>query len=392
MTVNGDNRTRAKAWAAGIDAARRRAGLVVPDGVAVRGEQLRRLVSQWVLAELAPGRLMPWLPIAFGFGIVAYFTADREPAWWAAITAALAALTTAILARRRSVGFPLALGSAAIALGFVTAALQTKRVAHPILPFTVASAQLEGFVEVGEERERIDWMIWVALWVTSLPGAVGHMRAFGAGPLLLATAGLLLLCLLRTPLRWCGAALVVAASLWAVNAARPDVLIAADGRAAAIRRVDGRLAVLASGRDTFAIKEWLAADGDGRLPADKTLHEGIRCDAVGCLGYFADGRLVSMVLNVEAFAEDCARAAVVVSAREAPGDCAAYLIDRRTWRARGATALRWTGNSFEATYAQPPGYDRPWARAYPASETVVPLAQTAPRDATPRTEDLEPGD
>ena len=60
----------------------------------------------------------------------------------------------------------------------------------------------------------IDWMVVVALWVTSLPGAVGHMRAFGTGPLLLGTAGILLLCLLRTPLRWSGAVLAVAASLW----------------------------------------------------------------------------------------------------------------------------------------------------------------------------------
>ena len=75
--------------------------------------------------------------------------------------------------------------------------------------------------------------------------------------------------------------------------------------------------MLSSGRDTFAIKEWLMADGDGRLPTDKTLHGGVRCDAIGCIGRFTDGRLASMVLNVEAFAEDCARAAVVV--QRAPG-------------------------------------------------------------------------
>ena len=206
--------------------------------------------------------------------------------------------------------------------------------------------------------EGIDWMIWVALRVTSLPGAVGHMRAFGTGPLLLATAGLLLLCLLRTPMRWSGAALVVAASLWAANVPQPDVLIA----------------------------------GDGRLPADKSLRDGVRCDAIGCIGTLADGRLVSMVLNIEAFAEDCTRAAVVLSARQAPGDCAAKLVDRRAWRAYGATALRWSGTRFEETYAQPSGYDRPWARAPRDSETAPPQTQTAPRDATPRAEDLEPGD
>jgi len=149
---SGDSRTRAKAWTAGVDAARRRAGLVTPDGLTVPAERLRRLLSQWTTAELAPGRLMPWLPVAFG--IVAYFTADREPTWWAAVAAALTALTITVLARRHSIGFPLALGVAAMALGFAAATLQTKRIAHPVLPFTIASALVEGFVEVREERER----------------------------------------------------------------------------------------------------------------------------------------------------------------------------------------------------------------------------------------------
>ncbi len=45
--------------------------------------RLRDTISSWVGAEVAPGRLMPWLPVAFGFGIVVYFTAEREPALWA---------------------------------------------------------------------------------------------------------------------------------------------------------------------------------------------------------------------------------------------------------------------------------------------------------------------
>jgi hypothetical protein len=67
------------------------------------------------------------------------------------------------------------------------------------------------------------------------------------------------------------------------------------------------------------------------------LNTGVTCDAIGCIGKLADGRLASMVLDVEAFAEDCAHAAVVVSARQAPLlVCAATLIDRRrlahAWR------------------------------------------------------------
>src|SRR5262245_45556210 len=40
-------------------------------------------IRAWVAVEAGPGRLVPWLAIAFGCGIAVYFTADREPAPWA---------------------------------------------------------------------------------------------------------------------------------------------------------------------------------------------------------------------------------------------------------------------------------------------------------------------
>jgi competence protein ComEC len=81
-------------------------------------------------------------------------------------------------------------------------------------------------------------------------------------------------------------------------------------------------------------KERLAADADARTPKDVSLNKGVTCDAIGCIGKLTDGRLASMVLEIEAFAEDCARAAVVVSAREAPSSaCASTLVDRDVWRA-----------------------------------------------------------
>jgi competence protein ComEC len=90
----------AKAWAPELDAAGRPAGLLLPDGVANAAGWLRGLVSQWAAAEVAPGRLLPWLPVAFGLGIVAYFTADREPTWWATSTLALIGFAVTFLAHR----------------------------------------------------------------------------------------------------------------------------------------------------------------------------------------------------------------------------------------------------------------------------------------------------
>jgi competence protein ComEC len=237
----------------------------------------------------------------------------------------------------------------------------------------------------------LDWMIAVALWVAHLPGAVGRIQAFGTGPLLLGPMGILLICLLRTPLRLSGAAVVAAACVWAATTPRQDVLIAADGRAAAVRGPDGRLSILVNMRDAFAIKEWLAADADPRDPKDTSLQNGVTCDAIGCIGHLPDGRLVSFARSLEALAEDCTRAVVVVSSREAKSPCAAILVDRKVWRDKGALALRLTGSHFEETAARPTGLERPWAHG-PANEIAAAPTPPNPQDATPPKDALEADD
>jgi hypothetical protein len=69
------------------------------------------------------------------------------------------------------------------------------------------------------------------------------------------------------------------------------------------------------------------------------------------------------------------------------------LIDRPVWRTHGTIALNWTGGRFEESAVRPPGYDRPWARAMhnPATMKSSP-ARPLLRNATPRAQDLEPGD
>jgi len=247
----------------------------------------------------------------------------------------------------------------------------------------------------------IEWMIAVALWVANLPGAVGRIAAFGAGPLLLSTAGLVVVCLLRTPLRWCGAAVLGVAILWAFHPARPDVLVGDGGQAFAVRAADGKLAVVKTGHDTFAVGEWLKADGDARQPGDAGLAEKFACDRAGCIAQLADGSLVSVVVAPEAFEEDCARAKLVLSQRTAPPFCRAAVVDRTAWRQTGALALTRTDAGFAIMAARPLTQDRPWARrngeAGGAGERSTLAAPPAPaaqnaRDATPRADDLGPDD
>lgn len=242
----------------------------------------------------------------------------------------------------------------------------------------------------------IDWMTQIALWVAALPGAVGRVTAFGVGPLLLGTLGLIVLCLLRSPLRLVGAPLALVAVLWAVRTPQPDVLVSADGQSAAVR-VDGKLAIWRGGSDTFAARDWLAADADARAVTDAGVKEGISCDPAGCIGTLADGRRVSVVLTPEAFEEDCAKAVVVLTNRQAPPFCKALVIDRNSRRGTGAVALMRDGEGFTVTPARPPGYDRPWAprgtnpgsAASPTVSTAEPRSSSTPRDATPAAADLE---
>jgi competence protein ComEC len=245
----------------------------------------------------------------------------------------------------------------------------------------------------------IEWMDWVALWVTSLPGAFGRVTSFGTAPLLLATAGLLVIGLFKTPLRWSGAVFVVLAIVLALRAPAPDILIAADGRTFAVRGADGKLAFHHTGGDTFATREWLAADADGRDAADKGLGDGISCDPSGCVGKLDDGRLISYVMAPEAFEEDCRRAAIIVAIRDAPPDCDATVIGRRDWRERGALALYRSGAAFIVEAARPPNFDRPWApraarATMPPNADVAPNmpAAAVPREATPPAEDLQADD
>jgi len=250
----------------------------------------------------------------------------------------------------------------------------------------------------------IEWMDTVALWVASLPGAFGRVTSFGAGPLLFATAGLLVIGLLKTPLRWSGAAFVVLALVLAAHTPVPDVLVAAEGRTVAVRGANGKLAFHRTGSDTFATSELLASYADGRDVNAKGLGEGIACDPLGCIGKLADGRIVSYVLAPDAFEDDCRRAAIIVATRDAPPDCEAIVIGRKQWREQGALALyrNRNGSGFSIEPARPLNHDRPWApRAAPhvartANADAAPNAPAAPpasmHDVTPRSEDLQADD
>jgi competence protein ComEC len=245
----------------------------------------------------------------------------------------------------------------------------------------------------------IGWMIAVSQWVAALPGAIGRVHAFGSGPLALMSLGMIALALLRTPLRLAGAGVLAAGVVWAALTPAQDVFVATNGGSVAVRGEDGRLRAMRTGGDTFALREWLAADADARVPTDRTLTDGVSCDPSRCVTKDVQGRLVMLARQPQALAEGCATAALIVTLRPLPAGCQAMVIDRATLQARGAMTLRMSGQGSDSLYvveaARPMGVSRPWASAGDDPSVLVPAfnPQTStPRDATPREADVQPGD
>jgi competence protein ComEC len=112
-------------------------------------------IRQWARAEAGAGRLLPWIPVAFGAGIACYFSADHEPVGWVAALTAAGFCAATFLLRRRKV-FALAAMVAATVAGFATATLKTIWIGHGVLAAPIYSVSLKGFVETREVRERTD--------------------------------------------------------------------------------------------------------------------------------------------------------------------------------------------------------------------------------------------
>jgi competence protein ComEC len=64
------------------------AGGYLPSGLGI-WPPLVETLRQWARAEAGAGRLLPWVPVAYGTGIAFYFAADHEPVLSAAAVVAV---------------------------------------------------------------------------------------------------------------------------------------------------------------------------------------------------------------------------------------------------------------------------------------------------------------
>jgi len=113
-------------------------------------------IREWASQEVGAGRFLPRFAVAYGAGIVLYFTAERELALWAAGSLTALCALVAVLLRRQIVPYVVALGAFGTALGFAVATIKTALIDHPVLRFATSGVTVAGFVELREESQHTD--------------------------------------------------------------------------------------------------------------------------------------------------------------------------------------------------------------------------------------------
>jgi len=242
-----------------------------------------------------------------------------------------------------------------------------------IMPFLALGAALEPLGLGGPFLTVAGWgiaaMVSVGTSVAGQPGALVTVPSAPAAALPVAFLGVMILCLWKGRLRWLGAPLAMAVILWP-RPPVPDVWIASDGAAAAVRE-GGEAVLLRPEARRFAADLWARRRGLS-VPADEAGAEAVRdlrfdCDRFACLPRGEPD--VALWAGKKApkpaeFDELCARGRLVILRSSAParGCEDAFLLTADDFARGGAAELWRTDGGWKVVWAQDLRGDRPWTR------------------------------
>ena len=200
----------------------------------------------------------------------------------------------------------------------------------------------------------------VARWIAAAPGATLHLKDFAPWSIVFLSMAVLCMVIWRSWLmRVTAIPFAVLGIVGAVSGERFDIVIPPGAESAAVRAPDGRLALIGKKPNSFSAEQWLRADADGRKP--RAALGGV-CDRLACIAPLPDGRILSLIHDRQAFAEDCKRAAIIVTSEYVPAYCEPRLIiSRRNLAVSGAIAITLDGDRIALRTARSPTEDRPWS-------------------------------
>jgi len=227
----------------------------------------------------------------------------------------------------------------------------------------------------------LNWIIEVAIWASSQPGAIRPVAMPPGAVLGLISGGALLLILWRGRARLLGLAPVMAALVIWVGADRPGVLISSSGRLVGVM-ADVERSLSRPRGDGFVAGLWLENDGDFSDQAAAAARDGWQSDGAGAVTQVAGGTLwhgVGVRAAAE-IAEACARYTWVVTPEEIPPELLAQqglpvaappgaalaqgagctLIGSEVLRENGSIALFVQGGGLRVQTARARQGARPW--------------------------------
>jgi competence protein ComEC len=236
-----------------------------------------------------------------------------------------------------------------------------------IMPFLALGTVLES-VGWGEPFLKIaGWGVEAMVAVAQRFESIGGQAVIASGPpftLLIAFLGVMVLCLWSGRLRWIGVPMALAVALWPRPTA-PDLWIAADGSAAAVRQGQSAIVMRPEVR-RFGVELW--ARRRGLTPMSG---EGFACDHRSCRPGPGAPAPVSLSWTRkspegEPLAALCRDAEVVIlrgpTPPVLPAECRALtLLTAEDFQAGGAAELYRHGDGWWVVWAQPLRGQRPWS-------------------------------
>ena len=218
----------------------------------------------------------------------------------------------------------------------------------------------------------LTFLLAVAHWTASRPGAVTLLPSLGTGRFILFVAAMLWLGLWRGNIRLLGLIPAVLATLSLAWLRPPDVMITGDGRNVGIISENGEnLMILRDGRSSFDRDAMLEAAGMAGTVTPLEQWPGARCNHDFCLVELSrGGRLWRLlVARTQASVSDrdlaqaCAGVDIVIAEQKLFGPCRPTLIkaDRTLLMRTGGLALDLVNR--EVTTVEESEGDHPWWRA-----------------------------
>ena len=252
-------------------------------------------------------------------------------------------------------------------MGFVANLAAMPVVSFLVMPLALVSSLLMPYGMEFLTLDALGWSIRRVVEISDWTNSFGMSGVTGAKPvtfLLLGAAGLCLITLLRSHLRFFGLLPIALMPFSFTQPKPPAILVSQDGRAVAFASVSGKLLLAYPRRNAFVSEIWLRAYSGGTAETDRAVIS--ECNKDHCLAKLPNGLSVDIVYAPKLLAKACENADILIAPRlkwvNCKGRVPLIVLKRGDFESHGTHAL--TLPDWPVPNAQtPPAERRHWLEA-----------------------------